>query len=96
MDYRWSADKDAWLRAERGVGFEDLIHAMENGALLADRAHPQVDRYGHQRVFWVRLGRQVWLIPYVLEGQDACFLKTAYPSRQAARIQPSGGSREKN
>jgi hypothetical protein len=85
LDYRWSADKDAWLRAERGVGFEELVAAIEAGGLLGDAAHPQIGRFGHQRVFWVRLRGQVWLIPYVMENGHGCFLKTAYPSRKAAK-----------
>ena len=28
MDYRWSADKDAWLQAERGIGFEEWVTAF--------------------------------------------------------------------
>jgi hypothetical protein len=95
MDYRWNADKDARLRGERGIGFEELVTAMEAGGLLRDLEHPQVERFGHQRVFWVLLNGQVWVIPYVLEGKDECFLKTAYPSRKAARLFRQGGSHEK-
>ena len=94
MEYRWNAEKDAWLRAERGVGFEDLVQAIERGALLRDEAHPKVERFGHQRVLWVRLDGQVWVIPYVLEDEDACFLKTAFPSRKATRLSREGGDGE--
>lgn len=90
MDYRWSADKDAWLRSERGVGFLELVRALEGGGLLREQAHPQVGRFGHQRVFWVRLRGQVWVVPYVMERDDACFLKTAFPSRKATKLFQGG------
>lgn len=83
MDYRWSADKDAWLRAERGIGFEELVAAMESGGLRNDRAHPHSNRV-HQRMLWVEHGGRVWVLPYVQDGEGR-FLKTAYPSRQARK-----------
>lgn len=95
MGYRWNADKDAWLKIERGVGFEALVEAMEGGGLLRDQAHPNLGRFGSQRMFWVLCQGQVWLIPYVLEGDDACFFKTAYPSRKATRLFKQGGFGEK-
>ena len=67
-----------------------LVAAIEAGGLLRDEAHPQVGRFGHQRVFWARLNGQVWVIPYVLENDHGCFLKTAYPSRKAAQFLRGG------
>jgi hypothetical protein len=92
-DYRWSADKDAWLRAERGIGFEELVQAAESGSLLDDRDHPGPQRT-HQRLLLVGYQGQVCLLPYV-QAVDRRFLKTACPGRKATKHFGYGGWDEK-
>jgi hypothetical protein len=46
--------KNAKLRAERGIGFEDVILHIERSDLLDVLAHPNPERYGGQRIFVVR------------------------------------------
>ena len=40
MHYEWSDEKDRWLRKERGVGFEDILEAINAGKLLDVSEHP--------------------------------------------------------
>ena len=49
----WSDEKNRWLKAERGLSFEAVLAAIEDGRILADLAHPDAERYGHQRVLVV-------------------------------------------
>ena len=79
----WSGEKDARLQAERGVGFADVLTAIESGCLLADMQHPSL-KYPHQNVFVVRIVNYVYLVPYV-EDDEKIFLKTIIPSRAATR-----------
>jgi hypothetical protein len=44
------------LRAERGVGFEDVVVAIESGRLLDVLVHPNRERYPGQRTAVVDLG----------------------------------------
>lgn len=82
--FRWSAEKNMWLQRERGVSFERVTVAVESGGLLDIVAHPNTERYAHQRVMVVALAGYAHLVPYVEQG-DHFFLKTIIPSRKATR-----------
>lgn len=80
----WSAEKDNWLRAYRGVAFEDVASHIQVGDVLANLPHPNPARYPDQRVFVIRIRDYVYLVPYV-ESEEGIFLKTMFPSRKATR-----------
>ena len=82
--FRWSAEKNALLKAERGVSFERVVIAIESGGLLDIVAHPNPDKYPGQRVLVVAMDRYAHLVPFV-EEPSAYFLKTIIPSRKATR-----------
>ena len=85
MQFAWSEVKNAVLKRERGVCFEDVAIAVEGGHLLNDTPHPDRAKYPHQRMLAVEIDGYVCIVPYVRDG-DICFLKTVYPSRKAQRI----------
>lgn len=88
--FRWDPDKNVALQASRGVSFEAVVVAIENGGLLDIVAHPNAQRYPHQRIFLVALDGYVHLVPFVTAA-DHTFLKTIIPSRKATRDHfPSG------
>jgi len=80
--FAWDDDKNAKLRAERGIGFEDVVFHIERGDLLDILEHPNPDRYGGQRMFVGRREDYVYLVPFV-EDDALVFLKTIIPSRKA-------------
>ncbi|WP_292527883.1 BrnT family toxin [Methylocystis sp.] len=82
--FRWSADKNRKLIAERGISFEEVVSAMAHGGLLDELEHPNKSRYAHQRLFVVRARGYVYLVPFVETNNDV-FLKTIIPSRKATR-----------
>ena len=82
--YRWSEAKNRRLRGERGVGFEDIVVAIEAGHLLDVLRHRNPAMYPRQSVLVVELSRYVYLVPYV-EDTESYFLKTIIPSRKATR-----------
>ncbi|RNJ48451.1 BrnT family toxin [Methylocystis hirsuta] len=83
--FRWSAEKNRKLIAERGISFEEVVSAMAHDGLLDELEHPNKSRYPHQRLFVVRVRGYVYLVPFV-ETSDELFLKTIIPSRKATRI----------
>jgi len=83
-EINWSVEKNLQLMSERGVSFEDVVFALQSGALLDDGPHPNSDKYPHQRCFIVRIDDYAWLVPYV-ENDTELFLKTIVPSRKATR-----------
>jgi uncharacterized DUF497 family protein len=71
---RWNHEKNAKLKQERGVSFEMVILAMEQGQVLDDLVHPNLQQYANQRMMIIQLGDYAWLVPYV-ETESELFLK---------------------
>jgi len=71
------------LKTERGVGFEDVLLAIEMGLVLDDLAHPNTEKYPDQSVFIILISikNYVYIVPYV-EDETTIFLKTIIPSRK--------------
>jgi len=82
--FAWDNAKNAKLRADRGIGFEDIVFHIERGDLLDILEYPNPDRYAGQRVFVVRRDDYVYLVPFV-EDEHTVFLKTIIPSRKATK-----------
>jgi len=82
--FRWNAEKNSWLQAERGVSFECMVVAIEGQGLLDILAHPNAQRYPDQRILVVAHEGYAYLVPFV-EESDHFFLKTVIPSRKATR-----------
>lgn len=75
---KWNDEKNEWLISERGISFEELVQAIQSGAILDDIKHPTKD---HQRILLVWCQGYVWAVPYV-KDEDGAFLKTAFKSRK--------------
>ena len=82
--FDWDDTKNAKLRTERGIGFEDIVFHIERGDLLDILEHPNCERYGRPRIFVVRREDYVYLVPFV-EDEDTVFLKTIIPSQKATK-----------
>ncbi len=82
--FRWSPEKNALLKQDRGVGFEQIVIAIEAGGLLDIVAHPNPAKYRRQHVLVVACDGYAYLVPFV-EEEDHYFLKTVIPSRKATR-----------
>ena len=82
--FRWSDDKDARLKLERQISFEEIALAIEDGGLLDVVRHANSVRYPHQRMLVVASGGYAYLVPFV-EEPEHYFLKTVIPSRKATR-----------
>ena len=79
--YNWNADKNQKLISERNISFEEVVFYIKHGGLLDDIVHPNTGKYPNQRIFVVRIGDYVYLVPYVENGNEL-FIKTIIPSRK--------------
>lgn len=79
----FSPEKNTLLKKERGVGFEDVLLAIEMGHILDDLAHPNVEKYPNQSVLVVliKIKNYVYIVPYI-EDEHTIFFKTIIPSRK--------------
>jgi hypothetical protein len=82
--FRWGPEKNAELRAERGITFEQVVIAVGAGGLVDVVSHPNPARYPSQRVMIVTWDGYAYLVPFI-EEEDHYFLKTVIPSRKATR-----------
>ena len=82
--FRWDPTKNEQLIQERGVSFEQVTVAVENGDLLQIVPHPNGAKYPRQKIMIVAIDGYAYLVPYVDEV-DYFFLKTIIPSRKATR-----------
>ena len=82
--FNWNTEKNQQLIKERKLAFEDVLFAIQTGSLLFDGAHPNSDKYPHQRMMIVRIKEYACLVPYV-ETESEIFLKTIIPSRKATK-----------
>ena len=88
MDYgeiTWGVEKAQLLRETRGVSFEDVEAAIEQGDVLADIPHPSGEQYGHQRILIVLIEGYTFNVPYVM-SEEGIFLKTMFPSRRSKKL----------
>lgn len=82
--FDWFDEKDAILRRERGIGFQDVIFHIEKGDVLAVLDHPNSEKYPNQKILYVRIGNYAYMVPYV-ESDKGKFLKTIIRSRKATK-----------
>ena len=82
--FRWNHEKNAELKSEREISFEQIVLAIEGDGLLDTIRHPNLDKYPNQYVFVVAIEDYVYLVPFV-EETEFYFLKTVIPSRKATR-----------
>lgn len=82
--FKWDADKNVKLQAERGISFEEIVFCIMRDGLLDIVMHPDRDKYPGQRIFIVEVENYACLVPFV-ESEEAIFLKTIIPSRKATK-----------
>lgn len=85
MNYQWNEEKNALLKAERGIGFEDIVTAILEGAIIDIIQHPNKEKYPDQMIYIVEVLEYIYMIPYVHNDQEI-FFKTIIPSRKMKKI----------
>jgi len=82
--FDWNLKKNEQLRRERGLGFEEVLIAIDEGGILDIVEHPNKKKYPSQKVFIVEINRYAYLVPFI-EDEEKVFLKTVIPSRKATK-----------
>ena len=80
----WNLEKNQKLKDERGVGFEEVLVAIEEGGLLDILEHPNKGKYARQQILIVRIAAYAYLVPFI-ETEKEFFFKTVIPSRKATK-----------
>ena len=85
FSFDWSTEKNERLIEERGISFESVVGAIEQGGLVDVLEHPNQERYPGQRIYAVEILGYIYLVPFVTRTDGTYFLKTIIPSRKATR-----------
>ncbi len=81
---QWNDEKDALLRASRGISFEAIATRILHDEILDVYDHPNQERYPGQQFFVIEVDSYIYLVPFI-EKDGKVFLKTIIPSRKAKR-----------
>ena len=80
----WDDAKNEKLKADRGIGFEEIVFLIGQGHVLDILEHSNQQRSGAQRIFVGQRDDYVYLVPFV-EDDKVIALKTIIPSRKATK-----------
>ena len=83
--FEWSEEKNQQLIEQRGLSFEAIVSAIEQGGLVDVLEHPNQERYPGQLIYVVAIDGYLHLVPFVKQADNTRFLKTIIPSRKATR-----------
>ena len=86
----WNAEKNALLKAERRISFEDVVFHIMAGDILDTVDHPNPKRYPGQQIHVIAIEEYVFLVSFV-ESDEEVFLNTIIPSRKATKSYLGGG-----
>jgi uncharacterized DUF497 family protein len=79
--FRWNQEKNAQVKKDRGISFEDVVFYIKEGNLLTTIKHPNPGKYQNQFIFIVNINNYAYAIPFI-ETENEIFLKTIFPSRK--------------
>ena len=80
-EIKWSEEKNQILQLTRGLSFEMVLEALENGEIIDIKEHPNKQKYPNQNIFVLKLNDYLCYVPFV-ENDEEIFLKTIIPSRK--------------
>ncbi len=87
--------KNRQLIKERGISFEEIIMAIEQGAILDILPHLNTAKYPNQEMYVLNIDDYVYLVPFVRKDKNTIFLKTIFPHRKLTKQNLRGDKYEK-
>lgn len=93
--YEFSSEKNNQLIQERNISFEEVIMAIEEGAVLDVLPHPKSDKYPNQEIYVLNINNYIYLVPFVRKDKNTVFLKTIFPHRKLTKFYLRGSPNEK-
>jgi uncharacterized DUF497 family protein len=85
----WDEEKNAKLKKERGISFDEVAELIVGKKYVGIVKHP---KRPHQRVFLLPIQGYIHAVPFVIDAEGNIVLKTVFPSRKFHK--EYGGSNE--
>ena len=84
MVFEWDEKKNTFLKTNRGISFERLVVAIEQGDIITILENPNQEKYKDQNLYVLNIDGYAWIMPFRIFAKKR-FLITAYPSRRYTR-----------
>ena len=84
--FDWNDKKNQWLKKNRGIYFEKIVEALNQGNLLADIPHPDQKKFSHQRIMYIWIYEYVYAVPYVKQMKSFTLKQFIPAERQKQNI----------
>ncbi len=94
MVFDWNNEKNNTLKTSRGIGFERIVVAIEEGHLLDILEHPNKEKYPNQLMLIVEIDEYIFVVPCVV-NEGIYFLKTIFRNRKYTDLYLPGKRRRK-
>jgi hypothetical protein len=85
MNYYWDIEKNEKLKSERGVSFDEMLIAINNGYIIDIIEHPNNDKYPNQKLYIIKYNNYVYIVPIELT-KSGLLMKTIFKSRKFNKI----------
>jgi len=85
MSFYWDIKKNNKIKSERGISFEDMVIAINNGYILDIIEHPNDEKYSDQKLYIIKLNNYVYVVP-VEVTDSGLLMKTIFRSRKFNKI----------
>lgn len=82
MDVVWDEEKNALLKQERGISFEEIAGMILYGDFVDIVENPTRE---DQQYFILTIRDYTWVVPFLIDESETIILKTAFPSRKFHR-----------
>lgn len=84
-EFSFSEEKDCKLRAERGIGFKEIVTYIESDNMVDLIDHPNQTQYPNQFAYVVNIEGYIWTVPCERRGAT-WHLITAFRNRKANKV----------
>lgn len=81
QEITFNKEKDVWLYKTRGIGFTEIIRAVEDGRLIKTIQHPNQTLYRNQKLWIININDYAYVVPF-RETQKTINLITIFQSRK--------------
>ena len=72
------------MKRERGIGFEDILVAIDEGRILDILEHHNKEKYKGQYLLIVEINDYAYVVPFKREKEKIRFI-TIFPSRKLTK-----------
>ncbi len=85
MKFQFNPIKNSILLQERGINFDIISDKLSRDQFLTIEDHPNSEKYPKQKLIYLEIDKEVYVVPCIIEEDGTYFLKTIFPSRKARK-----------